>query len=267
VTALAVSIDGELVAPERATISVFDPGFLHGDGLFEVLRTWGGATPTLDAHLARLAGSARELALALPEPSVLHAEVTRTIAAAGAGDHRVRLVVTRGGRSIVIVETLPAQPRELAVAVVDWPLPLRTGAAHKVLAFADHLRAKQLAVAVGADEAIRLHADATLAEGATCNVFLVRSREVRTPPAIGILPGITRERVLAHCTELGIAASQCVLTLDDLHTADEVFVTSAVRGVVPVTRVDRRTLCAGPVTARLSRAYLAALDARIVAPA
>src|SRR5580704_18547241 len=113
-TVTAVSIDGELVAPDLALVSVFDPGFLHGDGLFEVFRSWRGATPTLDDHLARLHASARSLALDIAPPDALRTAVRATIAAAGGADHRVRVIATRGGRAIVIAEPVPEQPRELA---------------------------------------------------------------------------------------------------------------------------------------------------------
>jgi branched-chain amino acid aminotransferase len=262
-TGIAVSIDGALVEPGHALVSVFDPGFLHGDGLFEVFRSWRGATPTLDDHLARLLASARALVLEVAPPDALRTAVRATIAAAGGADHRVRVIATRGGRAIVIAEPVPEQPRELAAAVVDWPLPRRTGASHKLLAFADNLRARKLARETGADEAIRLHADATVAEGATSNVFLVRNGEVRTPPAIGILPGVTRARVIAQCAQLGIAVREVAITVGDLHAADELFATSAVRGVVPITRIDGYARASGEVTARLAGGYLASLDARI----
>jgi branched-chain amino acid aminotransferase len=265
--ARAVSIDGELVPEDRASISIFDPAFLHGDGLFEVFRTWQGAAPTLDAHLARLARSAHELALALPDPSELVRRVAQTVAAAEPGDHRVRVIATRGGRTVVIAERLPAQPTELAVAVVDWPLPARASATHKRLAFADHLVARDLARATGADEALRLHADGTLAEGATCNVFLVRNGEVQTPPVIAILPGITRARVLGLCAELAIPSSERTITTDELQAADELFATSALRGVVSITKLDGHSRAVGPVTARLALGYVAALDPRFAAPA
>jgi branched-chain amino acid aminotransferase len=281
---ITVSIDGVLVAPDQASISVFDRGLLYGDGLFEVLRTWHGVAVDLDAHLDRLYGSARVLELRVLERERMVEAVTAAIAAAdyerarpgGAeraerdGDHRIRIVVTRGpgplaaplgtlgpGRTIVIVEALPPQPSELALAVVDWPLPRRAGPAHKTLAYLDHVIARELAAAAGADEAIRLDHAGDVVECATANVFAV-IRGVVTTPAVdaGVLPGVTRARVLALCDRLGIASVARRLPLAELRGADEVFVTSALRGVVPITRLDGVPRAAGPITATIAAEYV-----------
>ena len=268
---IIVSIDGRLVAPEAAAISVFDRGLLYGDGLFEVLRTWGGKAVLLDEHLARLAASAAVLQLRVPEQ--LAAWTRAAIAAAGEGEHRVRIVVTRGpgpigarlatlagGRTIVIVEPLPAQPTGLALAIVDWPLPRRSGAGHKTLAYLDPVIARELAAAAGADEAVRLDDAGDVVECATSNVFAVTGGEVTTPPVTGgALPGVTRARVLALCGDLAIAAGVRRLGVDELRAADELFVTSALRGVVPVTRLDGEARPAGPVTLRIAHAYAHAM--------
>jgi branched-chain amino acid aminotransferase len=270
---IAVAIDGQLVAPEHATVSIFDRGFLYGDGVFEVLRTWDERPVDLDAHLARLYASAAALGLRTIERARIAEVVQQTLASAGPGDKRIRVIVTRGpgalgarlaalgpGHTIVIAEPLPALPTELALAVVDWPLPRRTGPAHKTLAYLDHLIARELAAAAGADEAVRLGADGDVVECATSNVFVVTSGAVATPPVdIGILPGVTRARVLAACAAAGIAAEERRLSLQQLHAADEIFVTSAVRGVVPVTRLDGAARAAGPVTTRLRDLYVAGL--------
>ncbi|MGE5187285.1 MAG: aminotransferase class IV, partial [Acidobacteriota bacterium] len=168
-----------------------------------------------------------------------------------------------GGRAIVIVEPLPAQPRELALAVVDWPLPRRRGPARKTLAYLDHVLARELAAAAGADEAVRLDADGRVAECATSNLFAVISGEVVTPPLAGVLPGVTRAHVLAVCAELGVPASERPLTVPELRGADEIFVTSALRGVVAVTRLDGVSRPAGPTTIRLARACSQLMQALI----
>lgn len=276
---IAVSIDGMLVAPEQATISIFDRGFLFGDGVFEVFRTWDEAPVDLDAHLARLYASAAHLGIkSLAQDRVADA-VRRTLANAGPGEKRIRVVLTRGpgallarpatlgpGRTIVVVEPLPAQPTELSLALVDWPLPRRTGPAHKTLAYLDHVLARELAANAGADEALRLGADGDVVECATANVFIVTAGAVATPPVeIGILPGVTRARVLAACAAAGITAAERRLPTEEVLAADEVFVTSAVRGVVPVTRLDGNPRPAGPVTRRIIDGYLAGLRQQTVA--
>lgn len=261
---MIVSIDGVIVPRERATISVFDRGFLYGDGLFEVLRTFGGATPQLDLHLDRLYASAQELRMRVIDRATLRAQVEQTVAAAG-GDLRVRVIVTRGegsiaaraaglgpGRAIVIAEPLGELPREVSLATVEWPLPRRIGPAHKTLAYLDPLWARELAAAAGADEAVRLDADGNVAECATANIFVVRGGEVITPGLDGILPGITRARVLATCRAQGVPHAERSISRDELRAADEIFVTSSVRGVVPVTNLDGAPRLSGAITRRLA---------------
>jgi branched-chain amino acid aminotransferase len=270
---VAVSIDGVLVAAERASISVFDRGLLYGDGCFEVLRTWDGIARDLDAHLDRLFETAAFLQMKTIERTKLVEAVYRTIAAAGPGEHALRIVLTRGrgelaarlaelgpGTAIVMVEALGEQPEELALAVVDWPLGRRSGRGHKTLAYLDHVIARELARARGADEAIRLDADGHAIEGATCNLFVVIGGAVVTPPAdTGALPGIVRARVLALCAKAGVRTVLRTLGLRDLRGADELFVTSSLRGVVPVTRLDGRLRQSGPVTTQLASAYVGAM--------
>jgi branched-chain amino acid aminotransferase len=282
----AVSIDGELVAPEAARISVFDRGLLYGDGCFEVLRTWDGIARELDAHVDRLLETAAHLELAAPERARIVEAVYRTIVAAqvegGPDDspveRRIRIILTRGpgslaqrfaelgfGHTIVIVESLPPQPVELSLAVVDWPVPRRDGRGHKTLAYLDHLYARELARAAGADEAIRLDEAGHVIEGATCNVFVVAGGAVATPTCdAGALPGIVRHRVLALCAaEQLVASERASLTPRDLHRADEVFVTSSLRGVVPVTRIDGVARASGPVARRLALAYFHAMRGEV----
>ncbi|HEX4452628.1 MAG TPA: aminotransferase class IV [Kofleriaceae bacterium] len=260
---LAISIDGELVDRERATISVLDRGLLYGDGVFEVFR----AGFAVDAHLDRLYASAAVLELRVMPRDVLAPAIAMTIAAAGEGEHRVRVIVTRGpgaltarlgelgpGRAIVIVEPLPPQPRELSAVTIDraW-----LGAGHKTLAYLDHVIARELATAGGADEAVRIDRDGNVSEGATSNLFAVVEGAVVTPAlAGGVLPGITRSHVLAICARLAIPARELAISRESFAVADELFATSALRGVVPITRLDGVPRAAGPVTARIAAAYV-----------
>jgi branched-chain amino acid aminotransferase len=269
----AVSIDGNLVDPETASISVFDRGFLYGDGCFEVLRTWDGVARDLDAHLERLYKTAKFLELRAIEREKLVEFVYRTIAAAGPGEHRIRIVLTRGrgglaarlaelgpGKAIVIVEELPPQPTELSLAVVDWPIVARSKRGHKTLAYLDHVIARELARAAGADEAVRLDRDGNAVECATSNLFAVIRGAVVTPPvANGALPGIVRARVLELCARDGIPTSERPLAVRELRAADEVFVTSALRGVVAVTVLDGTLISSGAITTRIAQAYAAVM--------
>lgn len=270
-----MSIDGELVEPDEARISVFDRGLLYGDGCFEVLRTWNGIARDLAAHLDRLYDTAGVLQLASVERKRVEEAVYKTIAAAGAGEHRIRIVLTRGpgalaaplaslgpGRAIVIVEPLPAPPAGLAVAVVDWPLPRRQDVGRKTLAYLDHILARELARAAGADEAVRLDDAGHAVEGSTSNLFAVHGGTVQTAPTRGgILPGIVRARVLALCARERIPTRERALSVRDLRSADELFVTSSLRGVVGVTALDGAPRAIGPLTRRLSAGYAAAMRA------
>lgn len=270
---IAVSIDGVLGPPEQARISIFDRGFLYGDGVFEVLRTWDEVLVDLDAHLDRLYHSALALSIRTMERDRMVEAVTRTLANSGPGEKRIRIVITRGpgallapahtlgpGKTIVIVEPLPAQPAELSLAVVDFPLPKRTGPAHKTLAYLDHLIARDLAAAAGADEAVRLGTEGEVLECATSNLFVVLGGSVLTPPLTGVLPGTTRARVLEACAGLALTAMEARLTVDELRAADEIFVTSALRGVVPITKLDGEPRPAGPLTSRIAAAVRARLS-------
>jgi branched-chain amino acid aminotransferase len=267
--AIFVSIDGVIVPPERATISVFDRGLLYGDGCFEVLRTWNGKAVALPAHLDRLAATARFLQLQTPTRDQLVAWVEDAVTAAAQGERRIRIVITRGpgalgarlaelgrGSCIVIVEPLGEQPTELSLAVVDWPVARRPGTGHKTLAYLDHIVARELARAAGADEAIRLDDRGFVVEGGTCNVFAVQGGRVLTPATDGgVLPGIVRATVLELAGALRIPTEVRELSLAELRGADEWFVTSSLRGVVGVTRLDGKQRSVGPVTKSLAAAY------------
>ena len=265
-----VSIDGTQVDPARAVVSVFDRGLLYGDGCFEVLRTWGGVAVDLAAHLDRLGETLVFLAMKSLPREAIAAVVETAIRAAGAGEHRIRIVITRGsgglatplaelgrGHTIVIVEPLSLPPAGVALAVVDWPLPTHAGHGHKTLSYLDNVIARELARAAGADEGVRLDATGAVVEGATSNLFVVRGGAVATPKLEGgVLPGIVRARVLAICAGLEIVAEARRVTLDDLRGADEVFVTSSLRGVVPVTRIDAEPREPGPITTQIATAFV-----------
>ena len=256
-----VSIDGQLV--EDARISVLDRGFLYGDGLFEVFPSWADIEP----HLDRLYTSAAALKLRMIDREALRSRIDRVRGTEARGDQRIRVIVTRGpgslgkrledigpGHTIIISEPVGSLPREISAAVVDWPLPRRTGPVHKTLAYLDHALARELAAEAGADEALRLDADGHVAECASANLFIVRKNCVVTPPLVGILPGVTRARVLAWCRAHGVAAVEESITREALAAADELFATSAVRGVVAITRLDGSPRSWGPITTQIADA-------------
>lgn len=266
-----IAIDGAIVPEGRATVSVLDRGFLYGDGLFEILRTWNRRAVDLDLHLDRLCASAIELHMEVDRQAI--SRMVADVLAASEGEQRLRIVITRGqgsvaarfadvrgGHAIVIAEPLVdtgGEVPQISAVVVDYPLAPRAGHAHKTLAYLDHLIAKELAAEAGADEAFRCAPDGSIVEGATTNIFVRRGATIVTPPTLGILPGITRGHILTCCGELGLVVEERVLTRAELAGADEIFVTSAVRGIAAVTRLDGRSHGngVGVVTKELALAY------------
>jgi len=289
---IAVNLDGRLVPPGEARISVFDRGFLQGESVYEVLRTYGGRPFEVARHLSRLASSAARAGLDLPwDAERLAAEVARTLAAArgedppvpgdapwNAGERSVRIVVTRGGgeafpaaapAAVIIAEPIHAPPlaayREgvrLEVVEVD-----RSGvdASAKTGNRLSHALALRAARAAGAHEALFADARGQVTEGASSNLFCVRAGTLCTPPlAAGILEGVTRGAVLALSREAGLPVEEAPLAVADLRGADELFITSTAREILPVTRLGDRPVGAGrpgPLTERLHRAFRARADA------
>ncbi len=275
--ATRVYLQGEIFG-EDATISVFDRGFLYGDSVYEVTRTAGGRPVDLDPHLARLERSAEAILLALPPRAEIARAITRTLEAAANEDSYLRVVATRGSgdigldpalsdgtRLLVIVKPLHLPPEEayrdgVGVALVDVRRNLRRALdpavksgnyLNNILAIAEARRRHP-----GANEAIMCNAEGQITEGSTSNVFVVTRGEIRTPVlADGLLDGITRRRVLSLA---GRPVSEGHLHRGDLRDADEAFLTSSIRGVLPVTRVDGRPVGAGrpgPVTIALMERY------------
>jgi branched-chain amino acid aminotransferase len=289
---MLVNLDGSLVAPSEARVSVFDRGFLHGDSVYEVIRTYGGRPFELPAHLARLARSAERIALAPKwDGARATAEIERTLAAArGADPHDpeaapwnqderyIRLVMTRGAGEIgldpalavdpvavVIVQRLKGPPArayvegvKVAVAGVRRAAPEAVDPSVKTGARLPHVLAVKQARDEGAHEALLLDDRGFVTEGSSSNVFAVAGGRLRTPPlAAGILEGVTRGLVLRLAAQEGVPVDEVALRPDDLERADEVFLTSTAREVLPVVAVGARTVGAGrpgPVTFRLHRA-------------
>jgi len=283
--ATLVSLNGRIVPPEQATVSVFDHGFLFGDSVYEVVRTRRGVPVTLREHLARMRASAQRIYMDLPwTDGEIAARATEAVRAAGNRESYLRIVATRGAGEIsllpdtcrdplllVIVKPLPEPPPSvmrdgIAVALVGRPRidrrALDPGA--KTGNYLNNALALIEARRAGAEDAILLNPEGLLAEGTTSNVFLVRGGRVRTPELdSGILSGITRGLLLREMPRAGIPVEEGRLPEAELRGAEEVFLTSTVRGVAPVTKVDGRPVGdgrPGPVAGRVAALYEAALD-------
>ncbi len=274
----AACIDGRVFSPDQATVSVYDRGFLYGDAVFEVFRTYGGRPFALDEHLARLRRSAARVFIDVPvDDATLAAEIARTIAQAANSESYVRVVVTRGSGPlsldpatataplrVVLVEPVVPPPRDayangIAVVTVRTARAVDDTAAAgaKVSNYLPNLLALREARARGAQEALIVDGHGRVVEGASSNVFVAQDGRVATPPeSSGILVGITRAHVLRAATDLGIPVEQRDLTPADLFGADEVFITSSIRELLPVVRVDERAVGAGvpgPIARALHR--------------
>ncbi|NUN53673.1 MAG: aminotransferase class IV, partial [Planctomycetaceae bacterium] len=282
---IVVSIDGRILPPEEATVNVFDHGFLFGDSVYEVVRTRRGRPVTMEEHLARLEGSARRIYMELPwSRAAIAARVAEANAAGGNAESYFRIIVTRGVGEIsllpdtcrspcliVIVKPLPAPPASVArdglrVLVTGRPRNDRRALdpSAKTGNYLNNLLALVEAHRGGCDDAILLNPAGLLAEATTSNLFLVRGGRVATPALeCGILAGITRDLLLREFPARGIAAEEGSYGAEALESADEVFLTSTIRGVAPVTSVDGRPVGdgrPGPVTRRVAALYEEALD-------
>jgi branched-chain amino acid aminotransferase len=250
------SVDGAISPAADARIPVTDEGLLRGDGAFEVIRLYGGRPFALEDHYARLARSCAGLRLP-SDLDALRAEVAALLEAAGPADALLRLVLTRGGRRIAIIEPLPVRAAVARVASVTFS-PTRVLDGLKTLSYAANMLAGRLARERGCDEALYVTPHGRVLEGPTWSFFWVRDGELLTPPLEDrILASITRARVLEEC-----AVSEEPCTLDDLRGAEEAFIASTVREVMPIAAIDDLELPAapGPVTAEAGRRLAARIE-------
>lgn len=245
-----------------ATIPASDEGLLRGDGVFEVIRVYDGKLFALEAHLQRLERSARNLRLPLDLESV-RAEASRLLAHAGSGpDHELlRIVITRGGRRLLLTEPMPPSPEAVRLGSVTYS-PTRVLDGVKSLSYAANMLATRLAREKGFDEALLVTPHGRVLEAPTSSIFWVKDGELFTPPLSDhILASITRALVIDVS-----GASERPCTLDDLATADEAFLASTTREVQPVAQIDERSLdAAGPVSARVAAAASERVQAELAA--
>jgi branched-chain amino acid aminotransferase len=278
--AATVNVNGRVSDQEHAVISIFDHGFLFGEGVYETLRTYNGQPFLFERHMRRLRRSADMLALSVPlaDPQI-DARFRETMAAAGlpSGGHEayIRILVTRGigeltydpaatpiPSVVVIVKPHVDPPREVferGVKVSLVPIvrnhPGTVNPLIKSNNLLNNALAMQEAFRRGGYEGIMRNYRGELAECTQSNLFIVKNGEALTPPvAAGLLPGITREYLFEVGTEAGIPVREAVLRDGDLFGADEAFLTSTTREAVPIVQVDDRTIGTGkpgPVTLAL----------------
>ena len=227
-------IDGAIVPLAEAVIGVTDHGLIRGDGAFEVIRLYGGRPYALGAHLTRLERSAAGLRL----PLDLEAVRADALALAGArewGDVLLRVMVTRGGRRIALIESMPEVPASIALEPITYA-PTHVLDSIKSLSYGANMLASRLARERGADDALLVTPHGRLLECPTASFFLVRDGEIWTAPLSDhVLDSITRRVVLAVATVREEPLDR--LALED---AQEAFVASSVHEVAPVHRVGTR---------------------------
>lgn len=276
----AVMIDGHLVPPERAMVSVFDRGFLYGDSVFETIRTYGGRPFLLREHLRRLERSAALVLIDLPVGlDVLSDEVEHTVDAGGYAESYIRVMVTRGTGGLGLDPSSSHSPcRVILVAPLEPPgaeaydrgIAAVTYETQRVAEATDAVGAKvgnylvaalamRRARQAGASEALIVDGRGTVVEGATSNVFCVdKGRLVTAPEEAGILPGITRALLLEAAAALPVEVELRAPTVAELFRAEEVLISSSIRELLPVTTLDGRPIgggAPGPVTRALHAAF------------
>ena len=281
-----VYLNGRYVQAERAKVSVFDRGFTYGDGLFETIRAYAGWVFALDRHLARL----REGALQIGIPFDGEVQQWRQVmgellrrSSLQAIDSSLRLTLTRGpdllgsllpsDAPLVPTLLLVAKPLDVGITqrqhvgisavTVHWgtafnPLHIKS------LDYLYNMLAMAQAKREGAEEALFVAPDGSIVEGTTSNVFSVSKGMLTTPPkSSGLLPGITREVVIELAKRVGLIVHEATVPLDELLSADEVFLTGSLKEIMPLIAIDSSKIGAGslgPITQRLQRCYRAAVE-------
>ncbi len=275
-------VNGSIVSPAQASISVFDHGLLYGDGVFEGIRFYKGKIFRLQAHLARLRQSLAALAIDLPlsdiEIEITLKELVRLSVEKGNECAYIRLLVTRGVGSLGIDPKSCIEPSVVMIVAplalvsegdIQQGLTLMVSSVRrfssdmldpqiKSLNYLNNIMARQQANAAGADEAIMLNASGYVVEASTENIFVVSQGCLSTPSITeGALAGITRAEIIKIANELGIEVRQPRLTVYDLYNADEVFLTGTGAELIPVHKIDGRLMksCPGRMFKQLAQKF------------
>ncbi|MGB0872093.1 MAG: aminotransferase class IV [Solirubrobacterales bacterium] len=258
-------VDGVLMPAVEATIPITDEGFLRGDSVFDAFRVYGGQPFGVAEHLARLGRSAAGMRLDGVDFAAIEREIGELIAARGADeDYGLRVVCTRGGRRILITESVKVFPPSIGLASVNYrPNIVLDGL--KTLSYGGNVQANRLAKEKGFDEALLVTPEGHVLEGPTAAIFWSPDGEqLVTPPLdVGILDSITRTVLIDS-----LAVEVRPTTLEEVLAAKEAFLCSSVREVQPIDRIDDHEMAVpGPRTSAAKQALDGAVQARLAGAA
>lgn len=274
-----VYINGELISKEEAKISVFDHGFLYGDGLFETMRAYRKKIFRLEQHLQRLFLSLNYLKFPIPFSfASLKEAIYKTIEANRLEDAYIRLNITRGEGATVPDPTTCKTPNIIIITREYLPYapslyqkgykgkvvrvrlsPHMPTVAMKTLNFLNHIIAKMEAKESGFNEGIMINTEGFLMEGTVSNVFMLREGLLFTPvKEVGLLPGITRQAVLEIAEAKGLKVKEAKITIKEFLEAEEAFLTNSLIEIMPLVEIDGHPMgkgIPGPLTQELIKSY------------
>jgi len=281
---MLIYLDGKFVPREEAKVSVFDHGFLYGDGVFEGIRAYNGRVFRLEDHLDRLYDSAKTIDLEVPVSKAEFGEIIlETLRKNNLREAYIRPVVSRGIGDLGL-DPLKCPKPTIVVIAVEWgamygdlyekglkaiTVSVRRNPAQalppnvKSLNYLNNIFAKIEANYKGGDEAIFFDTNGYISEGSGDNIFVVKNGEIITPPTLNNLRGITRMVALESAASLGITVKEQNIGFYDMYSADEVFVTGTAAEVAPIVLIDGRSIGSGrpgPVTRQLMAAFKAVTE-------
>jgi branched-chain amino acid aminotransferase len=282
---MLVHLNGKLIPAKEALISVFDHGFLYGDGVYETMRVYDGVTFMIDEHLKRLYRSASMIGLTIPvEINSLKNYIYDTLIANSLKEAFVRLTISRGYGPIGIDPDLCHNPTIVIIAqeMREYPKSLYERGISliisetrrnlkealnpqiKSLNFLNNILAKIEAKKKGAYDAIMLNVRGKITESTISNIFFYKENVLCTPsPDCGILDGITRGIIIEIAKRDGLTVHEGEFTKEDIYSADEVFITNTTLEVMPVSRIDNKEYLVGNITGLLHKAYIEEVKAYV----
>ena len=277
---MLIYIDGEFLSKAEAKVSVFDHGLLYGDGVFEGIRSYNGRVFKLDEHLERLYDSAKSIMLQIPIPiETMKEKVLETLRLNHLTEAYIRLIVTRGVGDLGLDPDKCPKPTIIIIAdkITLYPpkfyeegleivtVSIRRNYAEainpriKSLNYLNNILAKIEGKQAGAEEVLMLNAEGYVVECSGDNIFWIKNEVLVTPPVhMGILEGVTRNSVIDLAREAGMRVEERVFTRHDLYIADECFLTGTAAEVIPVVKIDQRSIGdgqPGKITQKLIDAF------------